>query len=194
MNELGGLTESEKQILLRLAREALTCAVRGEEFPPLDLDQLPPVLRENGASFVTLTRHGDLRGCIGTLEARQPLAEDVREHAAAAALDDYRFPPVSPAELPEIHIEVSCLTRPQPLEYSSPEDLVNKLRPGVDGVVLRDAYRRATFLPQVWEHLPEPDEFLDQLCLKMGVQRNYWRCNPLRVETYQVEEFHEEEN
>ncbi|MHB1384984.1 MAG: AMMECR1 domain-containing protein, partial [Bellilinea sp.] len=87
---------------------------------------------------------------------------------------------------------ISRLTQPQVLEYTSPEDLMQKLRPGIDGVVLRDNYRRATFLPQVWEHLPEPDQFLDQLCMKMGVQRNYWRCNPLRVETYQVEEFHED--
>ncbi len=189
---MGGLTQSEKQILLQLAREALACAVHGQNFPTLALDELPPALQENGASFVTLTKHGDLRGCIGTLEARQPLAEDVREHAAAAALDDYRFPAVTPSELPDINIEISRLTQPQVLEYTSPEDLMQKLRPGIDGVVLRDNYRRATFLPQVWEHLPEPDQFLDQLCMKMGVQRNYWRCNPLRVETYQVEEFHED--
>lgn len=189
---MGGLTQSEKEILLQLAREALICAVKGDDFPSLDLDPLPVALRENGASFVTLTKHGDLRGCIGTLEASQPLALDVREHAAAAALDDFRFPPVSPGELPDIHIEISRLTPPRVLEYSDPEDLLKILRPGVDGVVLRDKHRRATFLPQVWEHLPEPDRFLDQLCLKMGAQRNYWRCAPLRVEIYQVEKFEEE--
>ncbi len=189
---MGGLTLSEKQTLLQLAREALVCAVHGDKFPPLSLDGLPPALQEIGASFVTLTKHGDLRGCIGTLEARQPLAEDVREHAAAAALDDYRFPPVAPSELTDINIEISRLTHPRVLEYTGPEDLMQKLRPGIDGVVLRDNYRRATFLPQVWDKLPEPDQFLEQLCVKMGAQRNYWRCNPLRVETYQVEEFHED--
>lgn len=189
---MGGLTQAEKQVLLELAREALVCAIRGENFPPLDNEALTPALRENGASFVTLTKHGDLRGCIGTLEARQPLAEDVREHAAEAALDDYRFPPVTKNELPDIRIEISRLTKPQALEYSDPNDLLRKLRPGIDGVVLRDKFRRATFLPQVWEHLPESTLFLDQLCLKMGADRHYWRSNKLTVETYQVEEFHEE--
>lgn len=189
---VGGLTQAEKSLLLELAREALACAVRGESFPPLDYEALSPALREKGASFVTLTKHSSLRGCIGTLEARQPLAEDVREHAAEAGLDDYRFPPVTKDELPDIHIEISRLTQPQPLDYANSNDLLRKLRPGIDGVVLRDKFRRATFLPQVWEHLPEPEDFLDQLCLKMGAERHYWRSSRLLVETYQVEEFHEE--
>lgn len=189
---MGGLTQAEKQILLELAREALVCAVRGESFPHLDFKTLSPALRENGASFVTLTKHGDLRGCIGTLEARQPLVEDVREHAAEAALDDYRFPPVTVNELPDIRIEISRLTKPQALEYNDPNDLLHRLTPGLDGVVLRDKFRRATFLPQVWEHLPDPEHFLDQLSLKMGADRHYWRSNRLTVETYRVEDFHEE--
>ena len=189
---MGGLTQEDKKLLLQLAREALEYGVSGKPLPLLRLEQLPPALREYGASFVTLTKHGNLRGCIGTLEAYQPLAEDVREHAIAAALEDYRFPPVVPAELPEIRIEVSRLTAPQTLEYSTPDELLTRLRPGIDGVVLRDQYRRATFLPQVWENLPDPEQFLDQLCLKMGAPRGYWRRKPLRVEVYQVEEFHEE--
>ncbi|HSQ39406.1 MAG TPA: AMMECR1 domain-containing protein, partial [Anaerolineales bacterium] len=88
------LTLEEKQILLRLARQSLELGVRGEKLPPLDWDSLSPTLHADGASFVTLTEHGNLRGCIGALEAYQPLAEDVREHAVAAALNDYRFPPV----------------------------------------------------------------------------------------------------
>jgi len=188
---LTGLSESDKQKLLDLAREALVCAVLGQDIPTLNANGLSEALCQDGASFVTLTRHGNLRGCIGTLEARQSLAEDVREHAIEAALDDYRFPPVTPNELPDIRIEISHLTSPQPLEYSSPEELVRKLRPGIDGVVIRDKFRRATFLPQVWENLPDPENFLCQLCLKMGAQRNYWRCNLLTVEIYQVEEFHE---
>lgn len=189
---MGGLTQEEKKLLLQLAREALEYGVSGKPLPLLRLEQLPPALREYGASFVTLTKHGNLRGCIGTLEAYQPLAEDVREHAIAAALEDYRFPPVVPAELPEIRIEVSRLTAPQTLEYSTPDELLTRLRPGIDGVVLRDQYRRATFLPQVWENLPDPEQFLGQLCLKMGAPRGYWQRKPLRVEVYQVEEFHEE--
>src|SRR5512142_2192157 len=134
------LTAEEKQALLRLAREALREGVTGHALPPLKLESLTPALRADGASFVTLTIGGQLRGCIGALEAYQPLAEDVREHAVAAALEDPRFPPVSQRELNGIEIEVSRLTRPIPLEYEDANDLVSKLRPQVDGVILRDAF------------------------------------------------------
>lgn len=185
------LTPEEQMTLLRLAREALERGVRGEKLPRLDLSTLTPHLREQGASFVTLTMHSELRGCIGTLEAYQPLAEDVREHAVAAALNDYRFQPLTPAELNGISIEVSRLTAPLPLDYTSPEDLLAKLRPHTDGVILRDGSRRATFLPQVWEKIPEPAEFLDNLCYKMGAEEQLWRRKHLNVQIYQVEEFHE---
>jgi AmmeMemoRadiSam system protein A len=185
------LTDGEKQTLLRLAREALECSVRGQELPPLQPDSLTPRLREQGASFVTLTIDGELRGCIGALEAYQPLVEDVREHAIAAALDDPRFHPVVAAELNTIKLEVSRLTAPHPLEYSSSADLLARLRPHVDGVILKSDYRRATFLPQVWEKIPNPEEFLDHLCAKMGAKPNLWRNTKLQVYVYQVEEFHE---
>lgn len=189
MNEK--LTAEEQKTLLRLAREAMEHAVRGEKLPPLDLASLSPRLREPGASFVTLTIEGQLRGCIGTLEAYQPLAADVREHAIAAALQDPRFPPVREDELSRIQVEVSRLTRPLPLDYKDAADLLSKLRPGVDGVILRDGFRRATFLPQVWEKIPNPVEFLDNLCYKMGASPDLWRRKHLDVLTYQVEEFHE---
>ena len=185
------LTDGEKQTLLRLAREAMEYAVRGKKLPPLDDGFLTPRLRENGASFVTLTINGNLRGCIGTLEAYQPLAEDVREHAIAAALEDPRFRPVGESELSRVSLEVSRLTAPHPLEYSSSEDLLAKLRPHIDGVILKDDYRRATFLPQVWEKIPDPEDFLDNLCSKMGAKHNLWRNTKLQVYVYQVEEFHE---
>ncbi len=185
------LTDDEKRILLRLAREAMEIAVRGRVLPPLDAKSLSPLLRKNGSSFVTLTIEDELRGCIGALEAYQPLAEDVREHAIAAALYDPRFPPVRENELSRIKLEVSRLTAPLPLEYSSSEDLLKKLHPHVDGVILRDVHRRATFLPQVWEQIPDPTEFLGHLCQKMGVQANYWRETKLQVHVYRVEEFHE---
>jgi AmmeMemoRadiSam system protein A len=189
MNEK--LTAEEQKILLRLAREAMEHAVRGEKLPALNLSSLPAPLREPGASFVTLTIGGQLRGCIGTLEAYQPLAEDVREHAIAAALQDPRFPPVREDELSRIQVEVSRLTRPLPLDYKDTADLLTKLRPGIDGVILRDGFRRATFLPQVWEKIPNPAEFLDNLCYKMGANPDLWRRKHLEVLTYQVEEFHE---
>lgn len=185
------LTADEKQTLLRLAREALESGVRGKSLPALEPAQLTPLLRADGAAFVTLTVRGQLRGCIGALQPYQPLVDDVREHAVAAALQDYRFPPVRPEELPNIHVEVSRLTLPQPLPYTDTDDLLAKLRPGIDGVILRDGARRATFLPQVWEQLPDKEEFLSHLCAKMGATPNLWRVKHLDVQIYQVEEFHE---
>lgn len=185
------LAEEEKQILLELAREALEGGVRGQELLPLELQTLPLRLQACGCSFVTLTIAGNLRGCIGGLEPCQPLVEDVRQHAVAAALQDFRFPVVCPEELPHIRIDISRLTVPVPLEYCCAEELLSKLRPGIDGVVLRDGPRRATFLPQVWAKLPEADCFLDHLCYKLGAAPDVWRRKHLDVLVYQVEEFQE---
>jgi uncharacterized protein len=185
------LTVEEKQTLLRLAREALESGVRGKSLPAPDPTQLTPLLRAKGAAFVTLTIHGQLRGCIGALQPYQPLADDVIEHAIAAGLEDYRFPPVRPNELPNIRVEVSRLTLPQPLAYTDSDDLLAELRPGIDGVILCDGSRRATFLPQVWEQIPDKVEFLSHLCTKMGAAANLWRQKHLDVQIYQVEEFHE---
>jgi AmmeMemoRadiSam system protein A len=181
------LTEEERALLLKLAREALECGVNGQPLPALDYDSLPPRLREPGATFVTLTRGDELRGCIGTLEARTRLADDVREHAVAAALEDYRFSHVKPYELREIEIEVSFLTPMVPVEYDGVEDLLMKIRPCEDGVMIRDEWRRATFLPQVWETLPDPQDFFDHLCHKMGADPDLWRKKKLEVAVYQVE-------
>jgi AmmeMemoRadiSam system protein A len=185
------LTAAERTHLLWLARQALQDAVCGNLLAPLELSCLSPRLQAPGASFVTLTHQGNLRGCIGALEPYLPLAEDVREHAVAAALQDYRFPPVLPAELPAIRIEISRLTLPRPLAYACPEDLLRLLRPGMDGVILEDGFLRATFLPQVWNKLPDPVQFLGHLCQKMGGDPDLWRFKPLNVQIYQVEEFHE---
>lgn len=186
------LTQDERQTLLHLAQEALECAVHEKKLPALDQTVLTPALQANGASFVTLTLRGNLRGCIGALEPFQPLVEDVREHAVAAALQDYRFPPVSAGELDEIEIEISRLTMPVPLDYADADDLLERLRPGVDGVILKDGpFRRATFLPQVWEKIPDKAEFLENLCYKMGSPPDAWRKKKLEVQVYQVEEFHE---
>ncbi len=184
------LTDGEKQTLLRLARTSIEHAVKGKKIPPLDASSLTPALKENGASFVTLTIHGGLRGCIGALEAYQPLAEDVCEHAVAAALQDPRFPPVSEGELDSINIEVSRLTAPRELEYSSSADLLKKLRPQVDGVILKYGGRRATFLPQVWQQLPQPAEFLRALKRKAGLAADFWAAD-LRLSRYEVRKYRE---
>jgi AmmeMemoRadiSam system protein A len=185
------LTQAEQVLLLNIARQAIENAVQGQPLPELNRDALPPPLMALGASFVTLTIEGRLRGCIGTLDAYQPLAQDVQEHAVAAALQDFRFPPVKLAELSLIRIEVSALTPRTPLTYSGPQDLLAKLRPGVDGVILQDGLRKATFLPQVWEQLPDPVEFLTHLCMKMGAPGDRWQKKSLDVFIYQVQEFQE---
>ncbi len=185
------ISEPDRQVLLQLARQSIEMAVNGEDLPELDLGDFSQVLQTDGASFVTLTQNDHLRGCIGTLEAYQPLVQDVCEHAAAAALEDYRFLPVRPYEVPSLRIEISCLSLPQPLVYSNPAELATRLRPGLDGVVLKHGRAKATFLPQVWEQLPSPEEFLDNLCVKMGTSPSLWRKTKLDVSIYQVEEFQE---
>lgn len=187
------LTLAEKRQLLQLARAALTAALRQQPAPAIDAAALPPALQRPGACFVTLTNHGELRGCIGSLEARQPLYADACEHAVQAALEDYRFPSVTITELAKIEFEISVLTDPQPLEYAAPADLPGRLRPNIDGVVLQQGYRRATFLPQVWEHFADAETFLAQLCQKMGAAPDAWQKTKLEVLTYQVEKFTEAE-
>jgi AmmeMemoRadiSam system protein A len=191
MNEESKLSANDRQTLLKIAREAIGAVVERQKPPELDLAACSEDLRIDGASFVTLTIAERLRGCIGTLEAYQPLILDVQEHAIAAATQDYRFPPVTAMEVPLLEIEISRLTPTQPLEYQDWRDLIAKLRPGVDGVLIRDGFQRATFLPQVWEKIPDPQEFLTQLCNKMGAEGNRWRTKKLMVSIYQVEEFKE---
>ncbi|MGD0173832.1 MAG: AmmeMemoRadiSam system protein A [Anaerolineales bacterium] len=185
-------TES-KQRLLRIAREAIESNLKNHSEPPLVISSLPAELQADGACFVTLARDGDLRGCIGSLEARQPLALDVQEHAVDAAFRDFRFQPLTEAELPGLHIEISVLSAPKPLPYQNAEELPGLLHPGVDGVVLARGLRRATFLPQVWEKVTDPSTFLDMLCEKMGFEYDLWRRQKLDVYTYSVESFEEEE-
>ena len=189
MSDVDRLTLEERTLLLKEARYSLESGVRATPLEPLCLEDYPPRLRQFGVTFVTLTIDNKLRGCVGALEAYQPLVEDVREHALAAAFEDFRFPTVRPDELDKISIEISRLTAPQPLEYDGPDDLINKLRPGIDGVVLKEGLRRATFLPQVWHKLPSAATFLEHLCQKMSAPTDIWRHKKLEVLIYQVEEF-----
>jgi AmmeMemoRadiSam system protein A len=180
------LSADDKRTLLRLAREALEAAVRGDAAPAVEVGALGAALTRQASCFVTLTRGGRLRGCIGGLTAERPLYEDVQLHAGQAALRDYRFPPVAQDELAGIEVEVSVLTPPRPLPYDTPDELAARLRPGVDGVVLQQGGRKATFLPQVWEHTPDPERFLGMLCEKLGLPAGTWRKSRLEVSVYQV--------
>jgi AmmeMemoRadiSam system protein A len=185
------VNNEDRQILLELARRSIESAARKRTFPRIRLNDYSTRLQQNGASFVTLTIQKSLRGCIGTLEAYQPLVQDVIDHAAAAATEDFRFSPVSPADVQMIAIEISILTTPGKLDFTSPEDLLEKLTPGEDGVILRDGFRKATFLPQVWDQLPDKSEFLSHLCTKMGAAPTLWKTKNLEIYKYQVEEFHD---
>ncbi len=179
----------DKVYLLRLAHETIHRALRGDSQPPLPLEALAPALREPGAAFITLTIQHELRGCIGSLVARRPLAMDVQQNALAAAFEDPRFPPLTLDEFARIDLEISVLSSPEPLNYQGAEDLLKKLRPGIDGVILERGWNRATFLPQVWEQLPNPEEFLAHLCYKAGLPINAWHWSDIKVSTYQVEKF-----
>jgi AmmeMemoRadiSam system protein A len=187
------LTPAEKQLLLQMAREALEAAVTSRPLPRPAADRLPVSLAAPASCFVTLTAAGELRGCIGSLQAERPLFEEVRLRAGQAALSDFRFAPVAPEELPGVEVEISVLTPPQPLEYAGPDDLMAKLRPGVDGVILARGKHRATFLPQVWERVPDPQVFLSMLCEKLGAAPEAWRQAQFEVYVYQVLKFTEAE-
>ena len=187
---MASLSSLEQDILLKFARESVQATVRRQRLPAPTWKELPTRLEEPGASFVTLTIGDRLRGCIGTLQAMIPLAEDVILRASAAAKDDPRFPPVSEHELPNLSIEVSVLTDPQPLPFADASDLITKLRPEIDGVILTYGRQRATFLPQVWERVPEPAQFLEMLCRKAALPADAWRTLPVQISTYQVESFH----
>lgn len=185
------LDVDHRRRLLELARQAVGYAAHREPLPPLAVEAEADALRRPGCAFVTLTEAGSLRGCIGGLEPRLPLAEDVWEHAYAAACDDFRFEPVQPGELAHIEVEVSVLTPPHEIAYDGPEDLKRKLRPGIDGVILSAGIRRATFLPQVWEKIPDPVEFLDHLSDKAGLPPDAWRRGEVSVQVYQVVSVHD---
>ncbi|WP_052466732.1 AmmeMemoRadiSam system protein A [Mobilicoccus massiliensis] len=156
--------------------------------PRADLDAV--WLRDDGASFVTLTAQGRLRGCIGTLEAYRSLAEDVRGNAVSAAVRDPRFPAMTGDELTSTSIEVSVLSTPRPLEVATLDEALCALRPHVDGVVLTAGRHRGTFLPQVWEQVPDPRDFLDHLVVKARLPRGYWG-DDVHLSTYTVTAWHE---
>ena len=187
------LTKEQGQLLVLLAKQTISEQL-GKPFR--NRDKLDQSLSEkpfdmHRGTFVTLNKNGQLRGCIGSLTAEEPVADSVRRNAVNAAFHDPRFPPVSLEELEQIQVEVSVLSEPQPLEYKDAQDLLAKLRVNVDGVILGKGYNRATFLPQVWEQLPDPKDFLTHLCRKAGLPGNAWETTQLDISIYQVDYFEE---
>jgi hypothetical protein len=186
------LPATERKFLLDLARRTLASVTAGGSVPEVAEKDLAPKLAEKKACFVTLTKDGVLRGCIGHLMAMEPLHQAVADNARNAALRDPRFLPVKPDELDKIKIEISVLTEAQPLPFSSPEDLLSKLRPNEDGVLLHIGPRTATFLPQVWAQVPDKVKFLEHLSEKAGCEPSAWRGKDVSVSIYHVECFEEE--
>ena len=172
--------------LLGLARNAIEKSLLGEKELTVDA----PWLRQCGATFVTLTRDGRLRGCIGSLEAARPLALDVTQNALNAAFRDPRFPRLTADEWPSCHVEVSLLSAPKRMEFADEAELLAQLEPGADGVILEGDNRRATFLPQVWEALPDKRVFLAELIKKAGLPADT-RLTRCRISRYRVAKFHE---
>jgi len=184
------MPEEAAAVLTGLARAAIEHGVRLRRDAPVTDE--PAWLRQAGAAFVTLTIERRLRGCIGSLIAHRPLGQDVAANARAAAFDDPRFPPVRSGEVSRLAIEVSVLGVPEPMSFSGRDDALRQLRPGLDGVILAAGGRRATFLPQVWDELPQPERFLAHLLAKAGLPPDYWN-ETVRLQRYTVTAYTEPE-
>ena len=180
------LNPQQRAYLLELAGCSIRHGLAHGKPLALDASQLEPALNMQQASFVTLELRGQLRGCIGSLEALRPLAEDISANAYAAAFRDPRFSPVSEGEVEELELHVSLLTPAEMMQFDSQADLIRQLTPGIDGLILEEGTLRGTFLPSVWESLPEPVEFLRQLRNKAGLSPDYW-SDTLRVFRYRTE-------
>jgi AmmeMemoRadiSam system protein A len=191
MEQSARFDEADGKKLLQTARSAIEEKLLGSAGGVIETTGVPAHLKEPYGTFVTLNKNGALRGCIGSLTAREPLIDGVRRNAVNAAFEDPRFPPLSKEELNRIKIEVSILSRPASLDYSGGADLLEKLNPGIDGVIIRKGARQATFLPQVWDQLPDKKTFLSHLCLKAGLPADAWSAGDLEVSTYRVQAFEE---
>lgn len=184
-------SRKEKKYLLSLARRAIKHYLESGRVLEIGAEDPPPKLKEKKACFITLTIEGNLRGCIGHILPRQELYRDVIENAVFAAFQDPRFYPLDREEFSKIKIEISILTVPTPLEFASSSDILSGLEPEKDGVILKRGVYQATFLPQVWEELPQKEVFLGHLCRKAGLEADCWKASDIKVERYQVEAFGE---
>ncbi|MBT8397757.1 MAG: AmmeMemoRadiSam system protein A [Gemmatimonadetes bacterium] len=187
---LGGiaLSKEERDALRGIALASIRSGLAHHRPQEPAMSEVSSRLREPGATFVTLNLRGQLRGCVGSLEARRPLAEDVAKNAYSAAFGDPRFPPLSWEELADLEVHISLLSPLEPLLVRNRRALLELLRPDVDGLVMEDPPHRATFLPQVWGSLPEPENFLGELFLKAGLGRDHW-SETVSFSRYSVYEF-----
>jgi AmmeMemoRadiSam system protein A len=180
------LNKEYEQQLLAVAKTSIQQGLESGRPIKINLADYPRVFTEFRATFVTLELHQQLRGCIGRLEATRPLIVDVAENAFLAAFQDPRFPPLVMDELTDLEIHISLLTEYRPIIFCSEQDLIKQLQPNIDGLILEEGHQRGTFLPSVWEQLPEPKQFLRHLKLKSGLATDYW-SDTIKVYRYQTQ-------
>jgi AmmeMemoRadiSam system protein A len=177
------LSEEEKGFLLELASETIKRHIRGEK---MELKHIPKGLEQRAGTFVSLHKNGELRGCIGSIQPVNPIYLDVIKNSIAAAFKDPRFPPLK--DLDGVEIEISVLSRPEKLDYKNKEGLLKKLEPKKHGVIIKKGFHQATFLPQVWDSIPDKEAFLTHLCMKAGLDGDEWE-RQLEVYVYEVDCF-----
>lgn len=184
---LAELSDADKTCLKHVALESIRAAVmEGRKCSMSSIESGSERLAAQGACFITLLKQGRLRGCIGTLDAYRPILEDVIGNAYSAAMSDPRFPPVTGEELDQLELSISLLTDPQEMIVASEQDLLRGIAVGLDGLILQDGGHRATYLPSVWEQLPNPVDFVRELKSKAGLPQNYW-SNTMKCFKYQVQ-------
>lgn len=182
------LVKTDRYLLRKLARDAIKYGLMHQAIMPVELETMPKSVNQPGASFVTLFLKGSLRGCIGSIEAHRPLAQDVASNAYAAAFRDQRFEPVDDLIVDDLTLHIAVLTTPEQLHCASEQELIARLRPGRDGLIIEDDTHRATFLPAVWDSLPNPERFVAELKRKAGLRPDYWSPG-LRCYRYRTERF-----
>lgn len=180
--------KAQRQQLHDIAYDSIKSGLTSGKASSIDLSKMDNALNTKRATFVTLQKHDELRGCIGMLEPIRPLAEDVAHNAFAAAFSDPRFPPLQAHELDQLDIHISILGTPEKMFFDSEEDLLTQIRPNIDGLIMEEGRHRGTFLPSVWQSVQDKKEFLNHLKMKSGLASNYWSDN-IVIHRYSVEEF-----
>ena len=178
--------QQHRDLILNTASESIAYTLKHQKRIQQDHHDVPVALLEKGACFVTLEINHQLRGCIGSLEPYQPLIDDISQNAYAAAFSDPRFPALTVIEFKTLDIHVSILSPAKEMKFKDEEDLLTQIKPSIDGLILEEKGRRGTFLPSVWESLPEPEDFIRHLKLKAGLPDDYW-SDSIKVSRYQTE-------
>ena len=182
------LSAEAQKTCLQIARDSILHGLKHGSALTIISSNFSADLQQPLATFVTLHKNGQLRGCIGALEAYQALIKDIAIHAFAAAFQDPRFPPLQDKEFDQLDIEISVLGKPEPMSFNSEEDLLKQIEAGSDGLILEHGYNRGTFLPSVWKQLPDKNTFLKHLKMKAGLPENWWQ-DDVKISRYQTFSF-----